>query len=561
MPADPHPEKNKLYYGDNLAVLRGRDSNGLPNIADQSVDLIYLDPPFNSRQDYNVLFAEKDGARSASQITAFKDTWEWNEEAALAYEQVVEAGGRVAEAMRAFRTLLGGSDMLAYLAMMAPRLVELRRVLKETGSIYLHCDPTASHYLKLLMDAVFGTINLRNEIIWRRSHPKGQAFTRFARNHDVILYYAKNAATVQWNQLHTDHDPGRAAQQYALRDPDGRAYQLTSLLNPNPNRPNLTYEFLGKTKVWRWTRDRMQAAYDRGLIVVPRDGKGIPRYKRYLDEQEGIPVSDVWNDLEISSGNEKLGYPTQKPEALLERILRASSNEGDLVLDPFCGCGTTVQVAQKLNRRWIGIDITHLAIGLIKSRLAASFENSDPPIRETYEVIGTPTDLSGARQLASENKYQFQYWALSLVDAHPTDGIKKGADRGIDGRIYFHEAHSTESRQIIFSVKGGQHIGVSEVRDLIGVLHRERAEIGVYISFEEPTKPMQREAAEAGFYTSKDGSKYPRIQLLTIKDLLEGTQRLEKPLHVRDLTFKKAPLSRPKRAENLPLPLTDESED
>ncbi|MHB1701698.1 MAG: DNA methyltransferase [Acidobacteriaceae bacterium] len=212
--------KNQLYYGDNLQVLRD-------HIADQSVDLIYLDPPFNSRQDYNVLFAEKDGSRSASQITAFKDSWEWNLEAERSYQEVVEGGGRVADAMRAFRTLLGGSDMLAYLAMMAPRLIELRRVLKETGSIYLHCDPTASHYLKLLMDGVFEATNFRNEIIWRRSHPKGLAFTRFARNHDVILYYAKNAASLKWNRLHTDHDPDRAAQQYTLKDADGRAAVLT----------------------------------------------------------------------------------------------------------------------------------------------------------------------------------------------------------------------------------------------------------------------------------------------------------------------------------------------
>ncbi len=245
--------KNHLYYGDNLDVLRR-------HIASDSVDLIYLDPPFNSRQDYNVLYAEKDGNRSASQVTAFKDTWEWNEEASRAHDEVVERGGRVAEAMLAFKKLLGGSDMLAYLAMMAPRLIELRRVLKPTGSIYLHCDPTASHYLKLLMDSVFGPLNFRNEIIWRRSHPKGHAFTRFARNHDVILFYTKSPTGYRWNSLYTDHDPERALQQYSLQDPDGRVYQLTSLLNPNTNRPNLTYEFLGTTKVWRWTRERMQEA-------------------------------------------------------------------------------------------------------------------------------------------------------------------------------------------------------------------------------------------------------------------------------------------------------------
>ena len=251
---------NELYYGDNLDVLRRY-------VAAESVDLIYLDPPFNSRQDYNVLFAEKDGKESSSQIHAFEDTWEWNIEAEEAYLETMEKGGRVADALRSFRTFLGGSDMLAYLAMMAPRLIELRRVLKEAGSIYLHCDPTASHYLKVLMDGVFGPQSFRNEIVWRRSHPKGLAFTRFARNHDVILSYSKGERPT-WNRSYTAHDPGRADLQYTLRDEEGRAYQLTSLLNPNPNRPNLTYEFLGVTKVWRWTKKRMLAEFEQGRIVV-----------------------------------------------------------------------------------------------------------------------------------------------------------------------------------------------------------------------------------------------------------------------------------------------------
>ncbi len=258
-----------------------------------------------------------------------------------------------------------------------------------------------------------------------------------------------------------------------------------------------------------------------------------------------------------AQAQERLGYPTQKPEALLERILRASSNEGDVILDPFCGCGTTVQVAQKSNRRWIGIDITHLAIGLIKTRLDDTF---GPDIRKTYEVIGEPTDIAGAAQLASENKYQFQYWALGLVGAQPTEALKKGADRGIDGRRNFHDDNSGKTRQIIFSVKGGQNIGVSEVRDLRGVIEREHAAIGAYIAFAEPTRPMQKEAAEAGFYTSPDGSKYPRLQLLTIEALMNGTQRLEFPRHHRDVTFKTAPRHRERAAENLSLNLggTDE---
>ncbi len=262
-------------------------------------------------------------------------------------------------------------------------------------------------------------------------------------------------------------------------------------------------------------------------------------------------MQDIWTDIPPinSQAQERLGYPTQKPEALLERIIKASSNEGDLVLDPFCGCGTTVQVAQRLNRRWIGIDITHLAIGLIKKRLSDAF---GPEIKSTYEVIGEPTDYAGAAQLAAEDKYQFQWWALGQVGARPTDQ-KKGADRGIDGRLYFHDDDSGKSKQIIFSVKAGG-VSAPQVRDLRGVIEREKAEIGVFLTFEEPTKPMKHEAAEAGLYKSSDGSTYPRLQILTIQQILDGKQP-DYPAHRRDATFKKAPRSRPAPAENLTLPL------
>ena len=549
MSTPAHLEKNKLYYGDNLAVLR----DYLP---DASVDLVYLDPPFNSRQDYNVLFAEKDGSRSASQITAFKDSWEWNIEAESSYQQVVERGGRVADALRAFRTLLDGPDMLAYLAMMAPRLIELRRVLKPTGSIYLHCDPTASHYLKVLMDGVFGPERFLNEITWKRTtaHSDSKQGRRAYGNiTDGILFYSKGE-TYNFKHQHVAYTD-EYLKKYAFQDEKGRRYRLDNLTGPSgAAKGNPSYEVMGVTRFWRYSRVSMEELIAKGRIIQTRPG-AVPQYKRFLDEMPGAAVQSLWTDIPPinSQAQESLGYPTQKPEALLERILSVSSNEGDVVLDPFCGCGTTVQVAQKLNRRWIGIDITHLAIGLIKTRLDDTY---GPEVRKTYEVIGEPTDVRGAEQLALENKYQFQYWALGLCGARPTEGIKKGADRGIDGRLFFHEAHVSESRQIIFSVKGGLNVGVSEVRDLIGVLQREKAEIGVYISFAEPTKPMRKEAAEAGFYTSADGSKYPRLQLLTIKGLLEGTERLERPLHVRDVTFRKAPRSRPAVAQNLSLGLS-----
>jgi DNA modification methylase len=539
--------KNKLYYGDNLEVLQRY-------VKDESVDLVYLDPPFNSRQDYNVLFAEKDGSQSSSQIHAFEDTWEWNTESMRAYEQIVEQGGRVADALRAFKTFLFNTDMMAYLAMMAPRLIELRRVLKETGSIYLHCDPTASHYLKILMDAVFGPQHLLTEIIWKRSSAHSdakQGRKQHGRIHDVILFYSKGLNWT-WNQVFTEYDESYVNNFYKyIEENTGRRYTLGDLTGPGgAAKGNPSFEILGVTRFWRFSRESIQKLMDEGRIVQLKPGS-VPRYKRYLDEMEGVSIQDIWTDIGPigAQAQERLGYPTQKPEALLERIIKASSNKGDLVLDPFCGCGTTVQVAQRLNRRWIGIDITHLAIGLIKKRLSDAF---GPDIKSTYDVIGEPTDYAGAAALAAEDKYQFQWWALGQVGARPVDQ-KKGADRGIDGRLYFHDDESGQSKQIVFSVKAG-NVTVSQVRDLAGVLNREKAQIGVFLCFEEPTKPMLREAAEAGLYKSSDGTTYPRIQILTIQQILDGKQP-QYPLHRRDATFKKAPRSRPAAAENLTLPL------
>ncbi|MGA3333278.1 MAG: DNA methyltransferase [Terracidiphilus sp.] len=544
-------EKNKLYYGDNLEVLRRY-------VKDESVDLVYLDPPFNSRQDYNVLFAEKDGSQSSSQIRAFEDTWEWNPDAMRAYEEIVEQGGRVAETMCAFWTFLHGTDMMAYLAMMAPRLVELRRVLKETGSIYLHCDPTASHYLKILMDAVFGPQFFRNEITWKRTHAHSdskQGRKAYGNISDVLLFYSKGA-TYTFNTVYVPYDAEYVNKYYRYRDPDGRRYWLDNLTGPGgASKGNPFYEVMGVSRYWRYSKEKMDELIKKGRVVQNKPGN-VPQFKRYLDEMPGVPLQNIWTDISPINmmAKERLGYPTQKPETLLSRILSVSSNEGDLVLDPFCGCGTAVQVAQSLNRRWIGIDITHLAINLIKNRLRTAFEHSDPPIDTTYEVVGEPTDFAGAAALAEQkDKYQFQSWALGQVYARPTEPIKKGADRGIDGRLYFHDDESGKSKQIVFSVKAGG-VTVSQVRDLRGVLEREKAEIGVFLTFDEPTKPMLREAAEAGLYKSSDGSTYPRLQILTIQQILDGKQP-DYPAHRRDATFKKAPRSRPAPAENLILPL------
>ena len=415
---------NTLYYGDNLDVLR-------QHIADESVDLVYLDPPFNSNATYNVLFAEQDGSRAAAQIEAFTDTWRWDQAAVADYERTVEQGGSVADALIAMRTLLGPSNMLAYLSMMAPRLVELRRTLKPTGSLYLHADPTASHYLKLLLDAVFGPENFRNDIVWKRKAGRGEtnnAARRFGVSNDNLLFYAKTPST-PFNRQYRPSNPAYIVSKFTHVEPDtGRRYRLDNITSPSP-RPNLVYEYKGynpPSNGWAVSRERMAEMDADGRLYLPTDTSHRIQRKRYLDELEGETVDSLWDDIPPinSQAQERLGYPTQKPLALLERIIAASSNPGDVVLDPFCGCGTAVDAAQRLGRQWIGIDITHLAINLIKVRMKDAYGDT-----VTFDVIGEPTDLAGAQQLAADDPYQFQWWALGLVGARPVEQ-KKGADRG-----------------------------------------------------------------------------------------------------------------------------------
>jgi DNA modification methylase len=527
---------NLLYYGDNLDVLRR-------HVKDESVDLVYLDPPFKSNQDYNVLFAEH-GKKAAAQIKAFEDTWEWDDSAARAYEETVEQGGRVSQVMQAFRTFLGESDMLAYLAMMAPRLVELRRVLKPTGSIYLHCDPTASHYLKLLMDAVFEPQNFRNEIAWKRSHAHSdgkQGATHYGRVTDSLLFYGRSDESI-WNTQYMPYDREYVERDYRRTDPDGRRYRISDLSGPGgAAKGNPHYEVMGVMGYWRYSKEKMKELIRQGRVIQTRPG-AVPQYKRYLDEMPGVPLQNLWADLPVlnNRSREALGYPTQKPEALLERIIAVSSSEGDTVLDPFCGCGTTIAAAQTLKRRWIGIDVTHLAIGLIKHRLRDSYGAG---VEKTYEVHGEPVDLGGATKLAEDDKYEFQAWALGLVGAR-RDDQKKGADKGIDGRLYFHdEGAGGKTKGIIFSVKGG-HLKATDLRDLRGVIEREGAAIGVLVSLNDPTTPMRKEAASAGFYTSPwDQKKYPRLQIRTIRELLDGKD-IEYPARAQtNVTHRKAPKS------------------
>ncbi len=525
-------EKNKLYYGDNLDVLRRY-------IPDESVDLVYLDPPFNSDATYNVLFKEHNGAEAAAQIRAFEDTWRWDRTSALTYQETVEAGGRLSEALQAFRKLVGESDMLAYLSMMAPRLRELHRVLKPAGSIYLHCDPTASHYLKLLMDSVFGPKSFRSEIVWKRTSAHSSA-KRYGPVHDVILFSTKTGSYV-WNPVFQPYSGSYVRSFYRHVDPHERRYRLSDLTGAGIRHGKTGEVWRGidvtaKGRHWMVPPKELDRLDKEGRIHWPEKGE-MPSYIRYLDEMPGVPLQDVFGDIPpiAAQAAERLGYPTQKPLALLERIIRASSSEGSLVLDPFCGCGTTIDAAQKLGRRWIGIDITHLAVSLIRHRLRDAYGDE---IGDSYDVIGEPTSVPDARVLAEQDPFQFQWWALGLVGARPVEQ-KKGADKGIDGRLYFHDDQSSgKTKQIVFSVKAGK-TNVSHVRDLRGVMERERAEIAVLISMHSNTKDMRGEAAAAGFYESAWG-KHPKIQLLTIGDLLRGSRVDMPPAKGVNVTFKKA---------------------
>lgn len=524
--------KNRLFFGDNLSILR-------EHVEDNSIDLIYLDPPFNSNASYNVLFAEKSGEKSAAQITAFEDTWHWGIESEKAFhETVTEGPQKVADLLQSLRAVLGQNDMMAYLTMMAPRLVELHRVLKLTGSLYLHCDSTASHYIKLLLDAIFGPLNFRNEVAWKRTSSHNDARRRFGDVTDVILFFTKSDDYV-FNVQYVPYSQSYIDTFYVHQDPDGRRWRRSDLRSPNP-RPNLMYEYKGykpHPNGWAVTRERMEQLHSEGRLHFPKKAGGRIQLKRYLDEMPGQPTSNVWDDIPPIHAltAERLGYPTQKPEALLDRIINASSNPGDIVLDPFCGCGTAVAVAERLHRRWIGIDITHLAIALMRHRLHDNFASELSP----YEVIGDPKDVASAEALAKEDRYQFEWWALGLVDARPGQDKKKSADSGIDGYINFFDDNTGKAKKIIVQVKSG-HVGSSQIRDLKGVLEREKAAIGAFVTLNKPTGAMIKEAVSAGFYeaTHYAGREYPRIQILTIEELLSGKKLLYPRL--KEVTFKQA---------------------
>lgn len=479
---------NTLYFGDNLTVLR-------EHIADESIDLVYLDPPFKSDANYNVLFKNAGGEGSHAQAEAFKDTWEWGQSAASAYDDVLANNGSLALVLSGFRHWLGENGMMAYLSMMSLRLIELHQKLKDTGSLFLHCDPTASHYLKLLLDAQFGHKSFRNEIVWCYTGPGSPGVRQFLRKHDIIFWYSKGES---WT---FNVDDVRAAHS-----------------------------------------EKTKANYKSGLL-----GSGFTGADHLIHEKGKVP-EDWWQIAIAPRGKEYLGYPTQKPLKLLNRIIAAACPKDGVVLDPFCGCGTTVEAAQSLGRKWIGIDVTHYAITLIEERLKRAGAKKD-----SYRVFGRPTDHEGAVELAHRDKHQFQWWAAWLLGAQTYREEKRGADRGIDGNIFFRNGPYGGGR-IIISVKGGENVGVAMVRDLRGVIEREDAQMGVLITLVKPTGPMETEAAAAGFVAKSAHGRLPRIQIVTVQELLDGNLPKLPPLPMPEAKPRRISKKRPTEQAELLLP-------
>ncbi len=519
---------NKLYYGDNLALLR--------EFPDECVDLVYLDPPWNPNADYNVIFRDESGRQSEAQRHAFEGTWHWGpiaEEHYAYLTQTARNGGAVtapvSTLVAALRTAVGENQVMAYVVEMAVRLVELHRVLKATGSLYLHSDPTTSHYLKIVLDALFGATNFRSEITWQRSgvHNDSKDWSAVA---DKLLYYVKDARQpFVWNIQRRPHSDSYVASKYRYRDVDGRRYRLDNMTSPSP-RPNMMYEWKGHASPrlgWRYERATMERLDAEGRIWYPDSTEKRPQLKRYLDEMPGLPVTNVWTDIAPinSQAKERIGWGTQKPVALLCRIIAASTNKGDLVLDPFCGCGSALDAAESLGRRWAGIDITWYAMAVMKARLRGRFGIE-------VQVEGAPTEVEGARQLAQQlpnGREQFEAWALSLVGAIPHGGPqKKGADQGADGLITFSGVGGSFESAIV-SVKSG-HVQAGQVQALRGAMERHHGAMGLFLTLEEPTGPMKSEAATAGLYHSDvSGKDYPKVQVLSIRDLIENGRKPDLP--------------------------------
>jgi site-specific DNA-methyltransferase (adenine-specific) len=531
---------NHLYFGDCLDILKdlsAQHPNGF-------IDLIYVDPPFNSKRNYNILFEAIEQKDINAQKQAFADTW-----SSVSY---IDEKNELAEKNKDLYDFLDALDRirsfnksgLSYLTIMAHRIYYMHAVLKDTGSFYLHCDPTMSHYLKLVCDIIFEQKNFRNEISWKRSSPKSLNTKNFPSCRDIIFRYSKSEVYL-FNKRFTSHDVKYLDKFYRFTDVDGRRYRYDNLANPNKDRPNLEYEFpegSGTVRVWRWTKERMQKAYDEGIVILPENGKVVV-LKRYLDEQNGQPITNDWHDIEHLHGTSKsgaskeaLGYPTQKPTALLERIIESSSNEGDVVADFFCGCGTTVAAAENLNRKWLGVDISHLAVRLILKRIRDSHGEE---AFENIRIHGFPRDVASAKMLAKETKggsFNFQNWAIEVLLGGVANEKKTG-DGGYDGYITFEMPDKKEF--ILIETKSG-NVTIGMLRSFIQTLAAQNASMGFFVCFaDQVTKGMREEALREGYFNeSLFEKRYPKVQLVTIEDLLES-KRPRYPESLRT-TFKSA---------------------
>jgi len=507
---------NVLYFGDNLDILG-------EYVEDESVDLIYLDPPFNSRAQYNLLFERPGSDLESAQAGAFRDTWTWGADAEWSYKETMKLGGSTARIVDALRSALHESDMMAYLCMMTIRLHALHKKLKTTGSLYLHCDATAAHYLKIVLDGIFGTENFRSEITWKRTTSHGNVSRNYGAVADHILFYTRSD-DYTWNQAYSPFEKAYIEEKFRGTDSNGRRWQSVTLRNPSV-RPNLRYPYKASNgKIYQphpngWSCDpeRMRK-YDReDRLHFPEKDDGKLRLKMYLDESPGVKVQNIWSDIPAvnSQAQERIGYPTQKPLALLERIIHVSSNAGDLVLDPFCGCGTTIEAAQQAGRQWIGIDVAVHAIKIIEARLEGLADRIGADVK--YRVEGMPRDFESAKRLAEKDKYQFQWWANYLFNPHALREQKRGADRGIDGELFFPNGPGRPWGKMLTSVKGGENVGPSAVRDFARVLDREKAEMGLFICLYAATRAMTIEATSLGFADIVHGD-IPRLQIVSIEE-------------------------------------------
>ena len=537
---------NKLYYGDNLSIMEG--------MAKYSVDLIYLDPPFKSQQNYNLLYKTLTGKPVPEQAEAFCDTWEMDAEKdrisrnmpVLMKQYGVEQ--YYVDFWRLWMQALRHTQphLLAYLIYMVQRLLHMKVILKPTGSIYLHCDPTASHYIKVMMDGIFGHDQFRNEVIWRRTGAHGRA-KKWGPIHDTLLFYTMSDKYT-WNRVFEDYDQSYLDKFYRFNDEHGQ-YRLVTLDGPgvrtgssgtpwrdvDPGAKGRHWEVPPDRALPEWfehpdgysamtVQERLDVLDEQGMIYWPPRGS-VPQHKRYLEVSEGNPIQDIIYDIRPvgSQSKQRLGYPTQKPLALLDRIIRSSSNEGDVVFDPFCGCGTTIYAAHEAKRGWIGCDVAILAVRLVEGQLKERYGLIEG---EHYEEHGIPNSVASAKALFEHDPFQFEHWAVEYVRGFPT---KKTGDKGIDGRIYFET--KKELGIMVLSVKGG-NVRPTDIRDLIGVLSvEEGAELAGFISNKEPSKAMKAAAAQAGQWEYEDVA-YDRVQLLTVKNIVEDKKRFHTPTKI-----------------------------